>query len=520
MKKKIIFSVGVVLIVASIVFFSTSNSSSLFQGSVRQLFNNTAQKTPPLLTITNVPLGICMIQWDAQQPVTKKANVLQEIDRLNEYFNEIAFGRIRFTVQSYYEVSRPAKVPLPEDLDHEYKTMVQLCDPGIDFRNIKVFMASPMLYSLLPNAAGFGQDAQYIETADGNMNMDFIAISNYETSTHNFDGHFLYDVIAHELLHALFNIGTHANALECGKASFNGERQNCIEVEAANIFDILSDHVPGTHPSAWSKVLMGDFINKIQAVADGNYIIGANELSGADSLRIPYRNNPVCIGYNKPVGGDEGLAVSNNLERFGNNTPPHVGLEDEGCLLLELCSTKHGGKDRLLIDAHPNSIPGSVDEVNGPDFLDACVRRGEHFEDKALGISLDFNSINAAQNEANITLNINELNIDRPDMSVTMNAGADLCHFSAPFEVIVVNNSEIPMNTSLQLEVYGTDENGHETLVDEEIIRNSKPYWAPKSFTYDASHYQMMRASIDTLNALQESDEANNTQTMRRNCNF
>ncbi|MEK7528924.1 MAG: hypothetical protein AAB592_04095 [Patescibacteria group bacterium] len=501
--------IGTIGIIVSIIVLGFLGNASLGKGSLGALGNLTIKPK-------TYRLGVCIVPWTKEMPTISSADITKEIAKLNDYFKEVSYRKASFTA-TYFEA--PVWTgSLPTDSPSEVRDAVQACDRGIDFRNINAFIIFPSVYVMSANVGGGFGGQKNIQTDEGSfLSMPIVQLGGYTPATNALSNSFLYDIVGHELLHALFKIAPHANGLECQDQSYRKGRNGCSTIEYGNPFDILAKINRATHMSAWTKVLIDNWASKQEVTLDGTYSLGAMELASLDNkvLRVPYAQNPLCIEYRKPVGADRALST----ESLAGNNIPHYGLEPEGCLLVELCSLKGDkSRERILIDAHPNSIP-SFDDAPQKDFYDACIRRGESFANEALGLSVNLKSIDERNNRAQVSLKIDRTLLDKPDVAVQLEAGRDVCQFTTPFTVSVVNNSELTDGGQgpLNLKVFGIDRNGQETLLDQKNVAMPRAD-NPLIFTYSVSQYQAVRAAIDTDHVLQESNEENNTAGYERNC--
>lgn len=451
--------------------------------------------TPPPPPPRNVKhIVFCGIRWTERTHVPSREDLENTLAQINAYYAENSFGNVRITAD-YIFPDRVVRGTLPKSYMDEMYRALELCGDSVDFTDTDAFV-------VLPSGFGSRGGPHVFETPEGEtvgVGFAWFGYSNW-SDIENQSNEFIDWIGAHEFGHALFGLA-HANSWECYDHAFS--REVCELIEYGNPFDVMGSAGFTVHFNAFYKYLAGKWLALRHIFEDGDYILTDIERRGAGDkiLRIPYRENPLCIEYRLPVGFD-GVYSSWTFEnriREGRLTgpppdpaQPHKGIPKDGCLFVSTCSfTDANGEVNYLVDTKPDT-----EEDSFWDALDACVWPGERFENRDLGITLSFERL-LQEFSANVHVDLNEGRLDRPQLQLRVYDNADSCRFEHGAFVEIANVSEIPRDEQFIVEVSGFDERGRETLIERREIESLRAGGFLQWEYDDISRFQRIRITSE-----------------------
>lgn len=465
---------------------------------------------------------VCMMRWRQQDPTVDQAQLEPVMNEVENWYREISYNQVNLNVQ-YAGNQLWRGGSLPTDHRSEVNAAVAMCDDFVDFRSIDAMIIFPSLIN------GFGDAvSSNIETQEGNFIKGVVRINGVYDANRNLNySLFNPSILEHELGHEPFGL-SHANNLECGNQSFRENfadpTSGCFNIEYGNIFDEMGvppNNINMTgHFTGWGKKLAGNWGNVQHTGNDGHYILSALETPSSypHTLRIPYRDYSICIEYRKPLLYNAAFS-QNAFRNIANGRPG--GIPNNGCLFINLCPMDNVNnivRQRLLIDTTPESI------IQGPwDIYDSCIEEGRTFSDSSLGLSTSFQGHSSLPDAAIVNINLDENRLDiLADLRAVLifPGNAAVCTFTAPPYVEIINSSEVDVNNSFTVRIFGQNEQGNEIeLMNQTISRLDAGGYIP-SDTFNGNGYRSIRAWIDTDNNVQESNENNNEDIFGGICGF
>ncbi|MEK7523430.1 MAG: hypothetical protein AAB588_00175 [Patescibacteria group bacterium] len=449
---------------------------------------------------TPLKVLVCIMRWNSNDPEISINTLRPVMQRVNDYYREVSYNKV--SIQTQYAGNTVWTGPYPTDGGSETAAAIETCDPSVNFQDVDALVIYP---STQTTGGGLSFGKWQFISQDGEATTSIASIATFTSA-----------IIEHELGHGAFDsfLG-HANGLECGDASFSDE--GCYPIEYLNPFDVMGGAYFEGHINGWRKKML-NWVTSTTITQDGTYPLDVLETksSGSQVLRIPYRENPLCIEYRKPIGLDDFANKSFPDASHSQDILNRMTLPAEGCLFATICpmAPQISGQS-LLLDASPH-VEYTFDSAIS-DFTVSCINKNTSFQLSALNTSFSFSP--NTRGGADVNINLDEQRVSQaPDLTIQFSM-IDLCHFTRSSELMVMNNSEMGVTSPFTVRIIGIREDGSATVIFEEQITELLPGtpWT-RYEQLDLSSYASFRAIVDPENRIIETDESNNSTESERNC--
>ncbi|MDO8494558.1 MAG: hypothetical protein Q7S68_04400 [Deltaproteobacteria bacterium] len=344
---------------------------------------------------------VCMMRWNQNDPVLKAQDLAPIIEEADPYYYENSFGRVHLNFDfvggdNLWTDTNGSRENLPQDYTDEAIAVANWCGSrsGVDLADYDRIFVYPSL-TISPEAGGVALTSiRNLVTDEGEQVSAGVMLLKARDLDDDVQRNFLQGTSIHELGH--FFGGSqkfrHSNFLECGDQSYS--LNGCEEIEYGNIYDVMGRSSLMGHLSGWFKSIIG-WIETKTVTNNRNTLYRLWPLEekspGMQMIRVPYKEDPVCIEYRTPHGYDD----------FAERAPMYLdagsgwglfmegmAIPPEGCLLVTLCDFDPERANRPevhLIDVVPNSHTNDY-----WDRTDACLRAGEVFSNQELGLTVSF----------------------------------------------------------------------------------------------------------------------------------
>lgn len=482
-----------------------------------------------------VRLGICLIRWEPNAVLPSRAELLNDVNEIDNYYHTISYGKINVTLSQFVEPNSWNK-PLPNSPESEYDAMREMCNPLVDRTKIDSLILTP---AILARAHGAIDNFRYAQgSMVKNHTLPDVVMGNYDLQRHssyNLNSNTFMIIgsgfAIHELGHSVFHL-KHANAWQCRNVSFSNNHDVCSIIEYGDGLSTMAS-TDKIELNGWYKYLAGKWTTIKQITHDGEYQIGALEVNSHHQphvLRVPYPENSLCVEYRKPINLDEFYSVENRRLRGEIG-----GFPPKGCLLVRTCPMTPIRDDSAgttnLIDSTPGSQPFiefKRSEWHNYDMNDTCIHEGENFSNDILGISLSFLKKELPQKDTvAVQMNIDENRVvTRPDLSIKMgqnslggNYGCFMRPYKVAVNVYVQNNSEVDIENDFKILIRGLMENGASTTLDRRTVHGLGAGEELLLTFEDVNRFFDVEAGVDTEDRVVESNERNNVEEFNPTCN-